>query len=153
MLHILDANEGKTIRSMSHNHEKNLSYIALSAPSPHVPLARHLHNVFLTTAPDNAIMMWDLRQASCVLRYSQHVNRREAVQVNFSPCMRYFATGSEDRSARIYDITAGKEVQRLVGHKDVVSAVVFNPLFAQVATGSYDGTVKFYVDPTLPIYS
>jgi WD40 repeat protein len=152
MLHVLDVNEGKVLRSFVHGHDKNLSYIALSTPSPHVPLPRDSHNVFLTTAPDNAVLMWDLRQATTVLRYTNHVNRREAIQVAFSPCMRFFATGSEDKTCRIFDITAGKDVQRLTGHRDVVSAVAFNPLFAQLATGSYDGTVKFYCDPTVPLY-
>lgn len=44
---------------------------------------------------------------------------------------------------------AGKELIRLAGqHKDVVTGVGFNPLFPQLATASFDGTVKFYVDPT-----
>jgi WD40 repeat protein len=31
----------------------------------------------------------------------------------------------------------------------VVSGVAFNPLFPQLATSSFDGTVKFYTDPTV----
>ncbi len=151
-MHILDANEGRVLRTISLPHEKSLSYIALSVPSPHVPIPRDAHNVFLTTAPDNTILLWDLRQASAILRYSRHVNRREAVQVCFSPCMRYFATGSEDKTARIFDIVAGKELQKLNGHRDVVTAVAYNPLFAQLATGSYDGTVRFYCDPNQQLY-
>lgn len=153
MLQILDANEGKIIRSVELFHEKNLNHITLSQPSPHAPMPRHVHNVFLTVAPDNFVSMWDLRQPSVVLRYSGHVNRSESINAAFSPCMRYFAVGSEDRAARLFDITAGKEISKLIGHKDTVTSVAFNPLFAQLATGSYDGDVRFFVDPDLPIYS
>ena len=34
---------------------------------------------------------------------------------------------------------------KLTGHKDVVSGVAFNPIFPQLATCSYDGSVRFYV--------
>ena len=62
--------------------------------------------------------------------------------------LRYVGTGSEDRSARIFDLRAGRELVKLHGvHRDVVCAVAFNPLFAQFATASYDGTVRFYIDP------
>jgi WD40 repeat protein len=44
-----------------------------------------------------------------------------------------------------------KDLIKLVGHKDVVSGVFFNPLAAQIATCSYDGSIKFYVDPTMGI--
>ncbi len=61
--------------------------------------------------------------------------------------MRYVATGSEDKAAVIYDIRTGRALSRLTGQRDVVKCVAFNPLFPQLAAGSYDGTVKFYVDP------
>ena len=48
---------------------------------------------------------------------------------------------------RVYDVRAGKEIARLSGHRDVVSSVAFNPIFPQLASASYDGTVRFYVDP------
>lgn len=68
-------------------------------------------------------------------------------KIAFSPCLRYLSTGSEDKSARIIDIRTGKELVKLLGHKDVVTSVAFNPLTAQLATCSYDGQVKFYIEP------
>jgi WD40 repeat protein len=53
-------------------------------------------------------------------------------------------------SARIVDLVSGREAARLAGyHKDVVSTVAFNPLFPQLATASFDGSVQFYADPHL----
>ena len=106
------------------------------------------YNLFATAATDNIVSLWDLRAPSVVFRYSGHINRREAVTVAISPCMRYIATGSEDRTARIIDVRGGGEIVRLHGHKDVVTGVAFNPLFPQLATCSFDGTVRFYIDPS-----
>eukprot|EP01040_Poterioochromonas_malhamensis_P023867 gene23867-biopygen8876 len=103
-------------------------------------------------APDNVVCLWDLRQATAVLRYPQHVHRREVLHGNLSPCMKYFGTGSEDRTGRLFDMVAGKECAVLTGHRDVVTCVAFNPLFAQIATASYDGTVRFYADADCPLY-
>jgi WD40 repeat protein len=35
---------------------------------------------------------------------------------------------------------------RRQGHEDVVSAVAFNPVYPQLATSSYDGSVRFYTE-------
>ena len=80
--------------------------------------------------------------------YYSHVNKREPITCDISPCLRYIATGSEDKATIIYDIRTGKVLSKLAGqHRDCVSCVAFNPLFPQLASASYDGTVKFYVDP------
>lgn len=70
--------------------------------------------------------------------------------VTFFMLLLLLLKGSEDKTARIYDIRTGKELAKLGGgglHRDVVSSVAFNPLFPQLATASYDGTVKFFIDP------
>lgn len=152
-IHILDANCGRILRSIPQAHEKSVTCLSVSQPSPHAPLPRDAHQVFLSLAPDNVLCLWDLRQATPVLRYTHHVHRREVLYANFSPCMKYFGTGSEDRTGRLFDMVAGKEAMILTGHRDVVTCVAFNPLFAQVATASYDGTVRFYADMDCPLYT
>ena len=107
------------------------------------------YNIFAMAATDNVISLWDLRSPSVVFRYNNHVNRRERISVALSPCLRFLACGSEDRTARIVDLRGGKEIVKLQGHKDVVSGIAFNPLFPQLATCSFDGTIRFYVDPTI----
>ena len=41
-----------------------------------------------------------------------------------------------------------KELARLQGHRDVVCDVAYNPLFSQLVTYSYDGSLRFYTDPS-----
>ena len=107
--------------------------------------------MFATAAMDNIITLWDLRQSSPICRYSDHSNRRESVRCEFSPCLKFLSTGSEDNSCYIYDIrrSSGKDVIKIsnVG-RDCVTAVAFHPQQPQMCTSSLDGKIKFYFDST-----
>ena len=101
-------------------------------------------DVFATAATDGVVALWDVRADRCAARFSAHVNRREALGLAFSPCMRRLAVGSEDKLAYVFDLRTGTPLARLKGHTDVVSAVVFNPRHPQLITASYDGRLRFY---------
>ena len=60
------------------------------------------YDLFLTAAVADGIKLWDLRTNRCVRRYDGHVNRSQPVGLDISPCARYIATGSEDRSVSRY---------------------------------------------------
>jgi WD40 repeat protein len=127
-------------------HDRAIHCIALPQPSIHASVAPDNLNLFATAAIDNVINLWDVRGPNAIGRFSGHVNRREDVQCAFSPCMRYLATGSEDRSARIVDLRSLREVGR-VGQgvfRDVVAGVAFHPLSPQLAACSFDGKVRFF---------
>ena len=108
------------------------------------------YNLFATSAPDHSggsIKLWDLRaQAHIRTLRGGHTNRTHELGVAFSPCLRYIASGSEDRAAHIYDIGTGRPLARLTGHKDVAIDVAWNPLYPQLATTSFDGSVRFYTE-------
>ena len=147
-LHILDAAVGCVARSTDCGHDRPVHCIALPCPSVYASLPMDCYGMFATAATDNAVALWDLRDPAVVMRYTGHTNRHcEHVQCALSPCLRFLAVGSEDRAARIVDIRTGKELVRLTGHRDVVTGVSFNPLFPQLATASFDGKVKFFLDP------
>ncbi|KAJ3037450.1 WD repeat-containing protein 27 [Rhizophlyctis rosea] len=104
------------------------------------------HWVFATSAVMDSIRCWDLRVGDrAVLQLNGHVNRHASVGCALSPCGRYVVTGSEDNHAYLYDIRKSLVVERLPGnHKDVVSTVDFNPVFPEIATGSYDGSGRLF---------
>ena len=56
-------------------------------------------------SPENLLVLWDLRSFQPSCQFSNHINRRElSLQPSFSPCMKYIAVPSEDRSVRIIDL-------------------------------------------------
>jgi WD40 repeat protein/transcriptional regulator with XRE-family HTH domain len=62
----------------------------------------------------------------------------------FSPDGKYVLTGSQDGTARLWDVQNGREVSRFIGHKGGVSAAAFSPDGKLVLTGGNDGTARLW---------
>ncbi|HAT14592.1 MAG TPA: hypothetical protein DCS91_14415 [Microcoleaceae bacterium UBA11344] len=71
-----------------------------------------------------------------------HANQVWAV--SFSPNGKLLATGSADKTVKLWDTTTRKEIKTLSGHTDGVYAVSFSPNGKLLATGSRDNTVKLW---------
>ncbi|RJE26741.1 NACHT domain protein, partial [Aspergillus sclerotialis] len=68
--------------------------------------------------------------------------------VTFSPNGRLLASGSSDRTVRLWDPAAGVLQQTLEGHALPVSSVAFSPDGRLLASGSDDKTVRLWVPVT-----
>jgi hypothetical protein len=64
--------------------------------------------------------------------------------IAWSPDGRRLATGSSDRTVRIWDTSSGSELAVLRGHGDWVRAVVWSPDGRRLATASSDRTVRIW---------
>jgi len=70
----------------------------------------------------------------------------EVRAVAFSHDGNFVLTGSEDRTAILWEVASGKEIRRFVGHKAGINAVAFSPDNRFILTGS--GQIQLHTDVT-----
>jgi WD40 repeat protein len=66
------------------------------------------------------------------------------LNVNFSPDGQTLASGSEDQTIKLWNVTSGQELRTLIGHKDWVNSVAISPDGQTLASGSRDETIKIW---------
>eukprot|EP00505_MAST-04D_sp_SCG-Rhode-Island_P006977 Stramenopile-MAST_4_protein_6977 len=71
--------------------------------------------------------------------HSSYVN-----SVSFSPDGKHVASGSLDKTVKVWSVESGECVTTLEGHSSVVESVSFSPDGKHVASGSDDKTVKVW---------
>jgi WD40 repeat protein len=64
--------------------------------------------------------------------------------VAFDPQGRWLASGSEDKTVKLWDTDSGELVRTLEGHQDIVRSVAFDPQGRWLASGSDDEAVKLW---------
>ena len=64
--------------------------------------------------------------------------------VSWHPTQPLFASGSSDKTVRIYDTRDWKVVKTLSDHSDWVNSVSWHPTLPLLASGSEDKTVRIY---------
>lgn len=71
-------------------------------------------------------------------------HRNTLRSVAFSPDGKMLATGSEDNTAKVWNLETGEPILTLEGHRNFVASVAFSFDGKKLATGSEDNTVKIW---------
>nr|MDZ8059445.1 ribosome assembly protein 4 [Nostoc sp. EkiNYC01] len=66
------------------------------------------------------------------------------ISVVFSPDGKTLASGSLDKTIKLWDVSTGKAIKTLTGHSSSVLGVVFSPDGKTLASGSSDKTIKLW---------
>jgi WD40 repeat protein len=64
--------------------------------------------------------------------------------IAFSPNGKFLASGSSDKTVKLWSVESQKQVTRLQGHSSLVKSVAFSPDGKLLASGSADKTVKLW---------
>jgi hypothetical protein len=73
------------------------------------------------------------------LRHTEPVS-----SITFSPDGKKLASGSWDRTVKLWDVATGQELATLEGHKARITSIAFSPDGKKLASGSWDRTVKLW---------
>jgi WD40 repeat protein len=78
-------------------------------------------------------------------RYPEFLGHSGNVEsVAFSPDDKYLASGSKDKTVKLWSVESQKEITTLQGHSSSVKSVAFSPDGKYLASGSDDKTVKLW---------
>jgi WD40 repeat protein len=104
---------------------------ARNSPKTKSVIEVHLHEF-------DSRLIRDIRVASC------RGHESDVTCAAFSPNVKLLATGSQDKTIRLWDAATGQQLAVLEGHTDAVSVIEFSPNGELLASGGKDGRIQFW---------
>ena len=143
VIRVWDWQSGRTVRSIRGQvglgDEGRIFTMALSPDGARLAVAGQL------TAPaggDRQIRIYNFATGELVRVLTGHTRNISALA--FSPDSTLLVSGSQDRSAILWDVERARQLKRLEGHKDEVAPVAFTPDGKRLITASLDRTLRLW---------
>ncbi|KAF8980530.1 U3 small nucleolar RNA-associated protein 13 [Entomortierella lignicola] len=118
-----------------------------------VALTRKTDGLLLTGSQDRTIKCWDLSTGDLdspdeehrfKSHYTIQAHEKDINTIAIAPNDKIFATGSQDKLAKIWNLQEGTLMGTCKGHKRGVWSVKFSPVDQCLATSSGDRTIKIW---------
>ena len=99
--------------------------------------------LLLTGCADAKAKLWDWKAARVVMEFTNH-HTKAIRRARFSPDGRRVVTASEDRSAQVWDVAAGKPIGKPVLHGNWVYDADFSPDGEWLVTAGFDNSASLW---------
>jgi len=145
LIRVWDTATGQCLRTIVHEDNAAVSSVRFSPNGKYI----------LAWTLDNCIRLWNYidGKGKCVKTYQGHVNTKYSLGGCFGVYggalpdqYAFVASGSEDNSIVLWDVSSKNILQRLEGHTDVVMSVDTHPTESVIVSGSLDKTVRIWRD-------
>ena len=117
-----------------------------------VAFSKLTNDFVVSTGEDLTLKVWNLCELvepyEKVIKISTHWTRgghaKDINTVDVAPNDRYIATGSKDKTAKIWNVSNGEEIATLLGHKKGIWCVKFSQFDQCLATASTDTMIRVW---------
>lgn len=142
---LLDGTGEATVHSVYTGHADSIGAIALSRAPTNKP--NDPPEFFITGSQDLTVKRWAIpRKAGEAGKavYTRKAHDKDINAIDIAPDNKTFATASQDKTVKVWDLESGESIGVLRGHKRGVWTVKFSQYDKIIATGSGDKSVKIW---------
>lgn len=99
----------------------------------------------LAATDNNKVLIWDTSNANQINKLEVKGERAGTIYaLAFSSDAKLLASGGSDHNLRLWDVSTGQQIAKMIGHSDHLYAVSFHPDGKILASGSSDFTVRLW---------
>jgi WD40 repeat protein len=104
-------------------------------------LAFSIDGKILATIKNSSVILLNVGTGK-IYNLSDHTDR--VISIALSPDGKTLASGSSDKTVKLWNVETGQEIRTLGSHSDFVRSIAFSPDGKTLASGSNDKTVKLW---------